>query len=149
MNSEKQPLIGMTLPQLREVAAQVGAKPFAAKQMAAWLYRRRVTSVDLMTDLSKEVRTRLAQSYEVGREEPLESAVSADGTVKYLFRGAGGRDIESVYIPDGERATLCVSSQAGCRMNCSFCMTGRGGFDGQLSAAQIINSRQVFSDRAR
>lgn len=139
----KMPLIGLTIEGLRKVCADVGAKPFAAKQMAAWIYERRVTEIDAMTDLSKAVRQRLSERYTIGREAPKEEAVSADGTVKYLFEGAAGRDIESVSIPDGDRLTLCISSQAGCRMNCAFCMTGRGGFNGQLSAARIIN--QVLS----
>lgn len=144
MDSESlTPLIGMTLPELREVAAQVGLKPFAAKQMAAWLYQRRVRSIDDMTDLSKVARDRLKKAYRIGLESPKAEAKSADGTVKYLFEGAGGRDVESVYIPDKDRATLCVSSQAGCKMNCSFCMTGRQGFHGNLTAARIIN--QILS----
>ncbi|MCH5219315.1 MAG: 23S rRNA (adenine(2503)-C(2))-methyltransferase RlmN [Muribaculaceae bacterium] len=141
--NSRQPLIGMTLEQLREVCAEVGAKPFAAKQLARWLYVARVTEIDAMTDLSKDVRVRLAARFIVGRESPLKSVTSVDGTVKYLFRGSQGRDIEAVYIPDGERATLCVSSQAGCRMGCKFCMTGRQGYHGNLTTAQIIN--QILS----
>lgn len=141
--SPKRPLIGLTLEQLKEVAAEVGLKPFAAKQMAAWLYQRRATSFDQMTDLSKSAREKLSALYEVGRRAPKAEARSIDGTAKYLFEGAGGRDVEAVYIPDRERATLCVSCQAGCRMGCTFCMTGRQGFHGNLSAAQIIN--QVLS----
>lgn len=137
-------LIGMNLEELRQVAASVGLKPFAAKQMAAWIYVRRAVSIDEMTDLSKDARRRLSeQGYTVGREAPHAEALSADGTGKYLFRGAGGHDVEAVFIPDRERATLCVSSQAGCKMACTFCMTGRQGFHGNLSAAQIIN--QVLS----
>lgn len=138
-----QPLIGMNVEQLREVAAAVGLRPFAAKQMARWLYEARVTDTDAMTDLSLAARARLREAYAVGREEPKAEARSVDGTVKYLFEGAGGRDVESVYIPDHDRATLCVSSQAGCRMGCTFCMTGRQGFHGNLTAAGIIN--QVLS----
>ncbi len=137
------PLIGKTLEGLREVAAEVGLKPFAAKQMAAWLYQRRVSSIDQMTDLSKKARELLARKYSIGLEAPKAQAISSDGTAKYLFEGAGDRDVEAVFIPDRERATLCVSSQAGCKMNCSFCMTGRQGFHGNLSAAQIIN--QILS----
>lgn len=133
------PLIGLTLPELREVALGVGLKPFAAKQMAAWMYQRRVSSIDEMTDLSKAARERLGQSYCIGLEQPVARAASQDGTVKYLFEGSGDRRVEAVYIPDRERATLCVSSQAGCRMGCKFCMTGRQGFHGNLSAARIIN----------
>lgn len=135
----KKPLIGLTLEQLREVAATVGLRPFAAKQMASWLYVKRVATIDAMTDLPKVAREKLAAEWCVGLRQPIAEARSEDGTVKYLFEGAGGRDIESVYIPDRDRATLCVSSQAGCKMNCSFCMTGRGGFQGNLTAAAIIN----------
>ncbi len=133
----------MTLSRLKEVAAQCGLRPFAARQIAAWLYVKRVDSIDAMTDISVAGRKKLAESYVVGRTEPLGKAVSSDGTVKYLFEGAGGRNVESVYIPDRDRATLCVSSQAGCRMNCAFCMTGRQGFHGNLTPAQIIN--QILS----
>lgn len=139
----KKKLIGLNLEELKEVAASVGLRPFAARQMAAWLYQRRAVSIDEMTDLSKGARTRLAEGWEIGREVPKAEARSADGTAKYLFEGAGGRDIEAVTIPDRDRTTICVSSQAGCRMNCVFCMTGRGGFQGQLDAAAIIN--QVLS----
>ncbi len=139
----KKQLLGLTLEGLREVAAQVGLRPFAAKQMAAWLYGRGVTDIDAMTDLPKAARARLKQEYTIGRTAPLQEARSTDGTAKYLFPGAPGRDIEAVYIPDRDRATLCVSSQAGCRMGCRFCMTGQGGFQGNLTAGQIIN--QVMS----
>lgn len=137
------PLIGLTLDQLREVAAECGMPAFAAKQMAQWLYEKRVTTIDAMTNLSKNARARLAERYTIGREAPKAEARSTDSTVKYLFEGVGGRDVEAVYIPDRDRATLCVSSQAGCRMGCRFCMTGRQGFHGNLTAAQIIN--QVLS----
>ncbi|MCC8072166.1 MAG: 23S rRNA (adenine(2503)-C(2))-methyltransferase RlmN [Bacteroidales bacterium] len=138
------PLIGLTLEQLRQVAAEAGLRPFAAKQMAAWLYHRRVTTIDEMTDLPKAGRQRLAElGYDVGRTAPLATAVSKDGTVKYLFEGAPRRRVEAVMIPDKERRTLCVSSQAGCRMGCAFCMTGQQGFHGHLSPAQIMN--QILS----
>lgn len=140
---EKSPLIGLDLAGLRDVAAQVGLKPFAAKQMAAWLYGRRVTDITAMTDLSKTAREKLAERFTIGREAPLAEARSSDGTVKYLFRGAQDRDVEAVMIPDKDRRTLCVSSQAGCKMRCEFCMTGRQGFHGNLSAAQIVN--QILS----
>ena len=139
----KSPLIGLTLEGLREVASKCGMPSFAVKQMAQWLYEKRATSIDQMTNLSLKARERLAQDYVIGREEPIAEARSIDGTVKYLFQGVGDRDIESVYIPDRERATLCVSSQAGCKMNCYFCMTGKQGFHGNLTAQGIIN--QVLS----
>lgn len=144
MNAEKKTsLLGMSLPQLREVAGECGLPAFAAKQIAHWLYGKRATTIDAMTDLSKRGREALAARYRTGHEAPKAASRSADGTVKYLFDGAGGHDIEAVYIPDRDRATLCVSSQAGCKMGCKFCMTGRQGFHGNLSATQIIN--QILS----
>lgn len=140
----QKPLIGLTLDGLRHVCAEAGLPAFAAKQIARRLYVNRADSLDQMTELSKAGRARLAElGYCVGLEAPLKEARSTDGTAKYLFRGQGGVDVEAVYIPDGDRATLCVSSQAGCKMACSFCMTGRQGFHGNLSAAEIIN--QVLS----
>lgn len=139
----KKPLIGIPLEGLRTIAAEAGLPPFAAKQIASWLYAKRVTDIEAMTDLSKAGRQRLSTDWWVGLSKPKEAAYSSDGTIKYLFDGAGGRDIESVYIPDSDRATLCVSSQAGCKMNCSFCATGRHGFNGNLPAAAIIN--QIMS----
>lgn len=137
------PLIGLTLAQLQVVAQECEMPRYAGAQMAKWLYDKRVKSISEMTNLSKAARERLAQEYCVGRTEPKTRVVSSDGTAKYLFEGAGGRDVEAVMIPDKERATLCISSQAGCKMNCYFCMTGRQGWHGNLSAAQIIN--QVLS----
>lgn len=143
MDGEKVKLLGMNPEQLGELAASVGLRPFAARQMAAWLYKKRVDSIDAMTDIPKAAREKLSTMCVLGREEPKDVARSSDGTAKYLFTGAPGRDVEAVYIPDRERATLCVSSQAGCRMGCKFCMTGRGGFDGNLDTGAIIN--QVLS----
>ena len=143
MNREKK-LLGKNLAELGEVASAAGLRPFAAKQMAAWLYVRRVTDIEAMTDLPKRARSWLADNgYTVGRHEPVEAAVSTDGTAKYVFDGVNGRSVEAVYIPDRDRATLCISSQAGCRMGCRFCMTGRGGWQGNLDAGDIIN--QIFS----
>ena len=143
LNNDRRPLVGLTLDGLTEIVKEAGMPVFTAKQMADWLYAKRVTTIDSMTNLSKAARERLSELYTVGRELPKAESRSKDGTVKYLFNGTGGRDIESVYIPDRERATLCVSSQAGCRMNCQFCMTGRNGFHGQLTSSAIIN--QVLS----
>ena len=150
MSTIKKPLIGLTLAELEQAAASVGLRPFAARQMARRLYVGRVTEISEMTELPKTARAALEQHYTVGRTAPSHASRSTDGTVKYLFptagyltRGDGGRDIEAVYIPDRDRATLCVSSQAGCRMGCRFCMTGRQGYHGDLSAAGIIN--QILS----
>lgn len=139
----KKPLIGMTLSELRNVAAECGLPGFAAKQIARRLYVNRSASIDEMTELSKRGREALGERYCVGLQAPKAAAKSSDGTVKYLFEGAGGRDVEAVYIPDRDRATLCISSQAGCRMGCTFCMTGRQGFHGHLATWQILN--QIMS----
>lgn len=138
-----EPLLGKSLTQLQEICATLGMPKFTAKQIAQWIYEKRVRSIDGMTNLSKAHRALLAQSYEIGITEPADKAVSVDGTVKYLFRTSTGKLVETVYIPDGERATLCVSSQMGCKMNCLFCQTGKQGFNGNLTAAEILN--QIFA----
>lgn len=140
------PLIGMTLSDLESVAAACSLPRFAAKQMARWLYEKRVRSIDGMTDISLAGRQRLNERYCIGLEAPKLRTVSVDGTAKYLFEGVGGRDIETVMIPDGDRATLCVSSQAGCKMNCRFCMTGRQGFHGDLTTRDIINQIMMVDE---
>ena len=134
-------LLGKTLTELQEVAQRVGLQKFAGKQLAEWLYVRRVTSFDEMTNISLKGREALKAQYTIGRHVPVKEAVSVDGTRKYLF-AVGDQFVESVYIPEEDRATLCVSTQAGCKMGCKFCMTGTLGFHGQLSAADILN--QIF-----
>ena len=133
-------LLGMTLDGLGAVCADLGMKPFVARQLAGWLYKQRVGSIEEMTNISKENRALLASRYEVGRKKPAEVMTSRDGTRKYAFEAvAPGQYIETVMIPDRDRATLCVSSQAGCKMGCVFCMTGRQGFHGNLSSRDIIS----------
>ena len=156
-------LLGKTLTELQEVALSVGLQKFAGKQLAEWLYVRRVSSFDEMTNISLKGREALNARYTVGRHAPVREAVSTDGTRKYLFEicqsegrsnseavqqqrgltGEAGHFVETVYIPEDDRATLCVSSQAGCKMGCRFCMTGTLGFHGHLSAADILN--QIFA----
>ncbi len=136
-------LLALSPTELRQVAAECGLPGFAATQIARRIYVNRCRDIDEMTELSKRGREELKARYTIGLTPPKAAAKSADGTVKYLFEGQGGRDVEAVYIPDHDRATLCVSSQAGCRMGCTFCMTGRQGYHGNLTAAQIIN--QVLS----
>ena len=141
-------LLGKTLSELQEVALSVGLQKFAGKQLAEWLYVRRVTSFDQMTNISLKGREALKANYVIGRHAPVREAVSTDGTRKYLFEikepiaNAQARFVETVYIPEDDRATLCVSTQVGCKMGCRFCMTGTLGFHGHLSAADILN--QVF-----
>ena len=149
-------LLGKTLAELQAVAQEVGLPRFAGKQLAEWIYVRRATSFDEMTNISLKGRETLKARYTIGRHAPVAEAISKDGTKKYLFQ-VGERQkakgdeamrqeagyIEAVYIPDDDRATLCVSTQAGCKMGCRFCMTGTLGFHGHLSAADILN--QIFS----
>lgn len=139
----KKKLLGMTLDELKDVAAEVGLPRFAAKQMAGWIYGKHVRSIDEMTNLSLAGRAALAERYDIGCVPPSDEQRSIDGTCKYLFPTESGQLVESVFIPDGDRATLCVSSQAGCRMGCRFCMTGRQKFGGNLSATDILN--QIYS----
>ena len=140
---EKKKLLGMTLDELKAVATEVGLPSFAAKQMAEWIYGKHVRSIDEMTNLSLKGRSALAEHYEIGCVPPCDSQQSIDGTAKYLFPTDNGQKVECVFIPDDDRATLCVSSQVGCRMGCRFCMTGRQGFGGNLSVTDILN--QVYS----
>lgn len=149
-------LLGKTPDELKSIAVSLGLPAFTGKQIAQWMYVKRVKTIDEMTNISKLGREKLSERYEVGVSEPLGVAVSTDGTKKYLFpvscSRAGGLNayeecredeleaaaIEAVMIPDDDRRTLCVSSQSGCRMGCKFCMTGRQGFHGHLSAADIL-----------
>lgn len=143
------PLFGMTLPELQQTVKNLGMPGFVAKQIASWLYGRKVTSIDRMTNLSLKHREMLKKEYEVGVEPPVEAMRSADGTIKYLYRVANNRFVESVYIPDDERATLCISSQVGCKMNCKFCMTGKQGFSANLTAHEILNQIHALPERER
>lgn len=136
-------LYGMTLAELQALCEQLELPRFAPKQIAKWLYSRFATDIDSMTDLSKLARERLTESCDLGLSAPLKVSTSTDGTKKYLFRTSEGEYIESALIPDGERMTLCVSSQAGCRMGCKFCATGRMGFRHHLPANEILN--QILS----
>jgi len=142
----KKKLLGLSPEELTLVAAECGLPRFAASQIARWLYVQKVDSIDQMTNLSKDARACLGDKYEVGKVLPAESFSSVDGTVKYLFpvecavpAGSEKSAIEAVVIPDGERTTLCVSSQAGCKMGCKFCMTGRQGWHGNLDPSQILS----------
>ncbi len=141
--TQKQPLLGLTLSELQAITKQLSMPLFTAKQMASWLYDKKVKTIDEMTNLSLKHRTLLNELYEVGATAPMHAMSSVDGTIKYLYQVGENSFVEAVYIPDGERATLCVSSQVGCKMNCKFCMTGKQGFTTNLSANQILN--QIIS----
>ena len=136
-------LYGASPKEIASLCEELGLPRFAAKQIVRWLYVRFVSDIDAMTDLSKVAREKLNERCVLGLSAPLKVSVSADGTKKYLFRTFAGEYIESALIPDGERMTLCVSSQAGCKMGCKFCATGRMGFRHHLSATEIIN--QILS----
>ena len=146
-NKSLQPLYGMNLEELQNLCSELAMPRFAAKQIAGWLYRRGATDIEQMSDLSKANRAKLAERYTVGLGAPVKVSCSADGTKKYLYRTAEGAAIESAYIPDGERATLCVSSQAGCRMGCRFCATARMGLQHSLSVCDILNQIASLPER--
>ena len=143
MDSEKQLLIGRTLGELKVVVGELGMPAFTANQIAKWLYQQHVTSIDEMTNISKVNREKLKALYEIGAMPPIDCQRSKDGTIKYLFPVRSGQFVETVFIPDGDRATLCVSCQVGCKMNCLFCQTGKQGFEGNLTAADILN--QIYA----
>ncbi len=143
MDNGRKRLLGMTVAELKEAVQELGMPSFTVKQIAQWLYVKHATDIAQMTNISKQNRELLAQTYEVGSLAPLDCQRSKDGTVKYLFPVENGHFVETVFIPDGERATLCVSCQVGCKMNCLFCQTGKQGWEGNLSVADIMN--QIFA----
>ena len=152
MNEAKKPLIGMSLGELKGAVKELGMPQFTASQIAQWLYQKGVATIEEMTNISKANRQRLAEHYVTGQMAPADCRRSKDGTVKYLFpvncgtaavNTARQRFVETVYIPDKDRATLCVSCQVGCRMGCRFCQTGKQGFEGNLTAADILN--QIYA----
>ena len=151
MKIEKTRLIGMTPTELKAVVTELGMPAFTAKQIAQWLYEKHVGTIEEMTNLSKQNRQLLAEHYEVGALAPIDCQRSKDGTIKYLFpvcchsmtTDQTEKFVETVFIPDHDRATLCVSCQVGCKMNCLFCQTGKQGWHGNLTAADILN--QIYA----
>ena len=140
-------LYGKTPEQLAAVCAELGMPRFAAKQLARWLYAKHVEDPMRMSDIAAAHRAKLAERFRPAFTPPARITESADGTKKYLYRTQQGAWIESAYIPDGERATLCVSSQAGCRMGCKFCATGRQGLQHSLTTAEILNQIVSLPER--
>lgn len=143
----KQPLFGKTLDELQQVVADLELPAYTAGQIAYWLYKTDVTTFLEMTNISKKVRTLLDEHFDFGVKAPAKVSESTDGTKKYLFTTAQGKFMEAAYIPDGKRHTLCVSSQVGCKMGCLFCMTGKQGFQGHLSAGEILNQLRSIPER--
>lgn len=155
-----EPLLGKSLNELQQIAIEAGLPRFVGKQLCEWIYRKRVTSFDAMTNISLKARQALQEKYCIGRIQPTAEAVSQDGTRKYLFPVSPSvgdaahsiilpkapQYIECVYLPEDDRVTLCVSTQAGCKMGCKFCMTGTLGFHGNLSAAEILAQVLHFPD---
>jgi len=135
----KDSLFGKTLNELTALAVELGLPKFTGKQMAEWLYQKDVSSIDEMTNLSKKAREILSGKFEFGLVNSTKVQESVDGTKKYLFPTVQGKFIETAMIPDDDRKTVCVSSQVGCKMGCLFCMTGKQGFQGQLTAGEIVN----------
>ena len=157
MNDDRKVLLGLSLDELKVVVCDLGMPAFTAGQILKWLYQQHVTDIDEMTNISKANRERLKEHYVVGAMPPIDCQRSKDGTIKYLFpvscrvTATNKTDLfaETVFIPDGERATLCVSCQVGCKMNCLFCQTGKQGFEGNLTAADILNQIYALPERER
>jgi len=135
----KEPLFGKTLEELKTLTTELGLPSYTAKQLCEWIYQKEVSGFDGMTNLSKKTRELLDSRFIIGLTDPIDVQESVDGTKKYLFPGTPGKYVETAYIPEKERATLCISSQVGCKMGCLFCMTGKQGFQGNLSAGEILN----------
>jgi len=132
-------LFGKTLEELKDLSVKLGLPSFTGRQLAEWLYKKEVSSFEEMTNLSLKARALLKENYHTGIISPTDVQESVDGTKKYLFPALEGKFIETAYIPDGKRQTVCVSSQVGCKMGCLFCMTGKQGFQGNLSSGDILN----------
>lgn len=148
MNKETlKPLLGMNIHELKEVTDNLRLPSFTAKQMFGWIYQKHATAIADMTNIAKKARSAMEELYTIGLMPPVETKRSVDGTVKYLFPTLSGHTVESVFIPDKERGTLCVSCQVGCRMGCKFCMTGRQGFQGNLTATDILNQIYALPER--
>ena len=139
-------LFGQTPDQLKDIVIKLGLPAFTATQLAEWMYKKRVSGFAEMTNLSKQVREKLEAAYELYLKAPVSVQTSIDGTKKYLYSSQSDKFIEAAYIPDKERATLCVSTQVGCKMGCLFCMTGKQGFQGNLSAGEILNQVQSLPE---
>ena len=136
---EKEKLFGKTLDELIVLTKRIRLPGYAARQIADWLYKKEITEIGEMSNLSKKTRDLLSGSYETGLSPPVSEATSSDGTRKYLFKVLNNKYIETAYIPEDNRATICLSCQAGCKMGCIFCLTGKQGFQGNLSSNEILN----------
>jgi 23S rRNA (adenine2503-C2)-methyltransferase len=144
---DKTPLFGKTLSELDALISGYALPKFTAKQIVDWLYCKEISSIDEMSNLSKKAREILNANHTFGLVDSVDTKISTDGTKKYLFPTEHGKYIETAMIPFKERKTVCVSSQVGCKMGCLFCMTGKQGFQGQLTAGEIINQIRNIPER--
>lgn len=142
-------LFGKTLEELKKLSLDLGLPSFTGQQLCEWLYKKDATSFEEMTNLSLKARAKLAEHFHLGLQIPTDEQESVDGTKKYLFPSGLGKFIETAYIPDAKRSTICVSSQVGCKMGCLFCMTGKQGFQGNLSAGEILNQYRSLPERRK
>lgn len=141
-----EPLFGKTIIELRLIVETLGLPGFTAGQIADWLYKKKIGTIEEMTNLSKKARDLLKERYSIGLEPYRSVQVSSDGTKKYLFNTLTGKSVETAYIPDKDRHTVCVSTQVGCKMGCLFCMTGKQGFQGNLTAGEILNQLRSINE---
>jgi 23S rRNA (adenine2503-C2)-methyltransferase len=146
---QKDLLLGNTLADLKLIVNKLELPGFVAEQLAYWLYKTNIQSFDEMTNVSKKARTLLAENFDFGVVSHVKVQESGDGTRKYLYPVSNHKFIETAYIPDLKRNTLCVSSQVGCKMGCLFCATGKQGFQAQLSAGQILNQLRSLPEREK
>ncbi|MDE2195631.1 MAG: 23S rRNA (adenine(2503)-C(2))-methyltransferase RlmN [Gammaproteobacteria bacterium] len=146
-NAAKVNLLGLDRRALEAFFAELGEQPFRARQLMQWIYHRGVADFDAMTDLGKGLRAKLRERAEVRVPEVSDEQLSDDGTRKWLLRMDAANGIETVFIPDAERGTLCISSQVGCAMDCSFCATGKQGFNRNLTTAEIVGQVWIANQR--
>ncbi|MCD4677150.1 MAG: 23S rRNA (adenine(2503)-C(2))-methyltransferase RlmN [Desulfobacula sp.] len=145
---EKERLFGKTPDQLLEWSKYNGLPSFTARQITDWLYKKEVKSIEEFSNLSKSARNKLQEQFDFGLDEPVNVSESKDGTKKYLFPVENEKTVESAYIPEKDRATLCLSTQVGCKMGCLFCMTARQGFQGNLDPGQILNQFRSLPEKS-
>jgi len=138
MTDERVNLLGLTRPELEAWCVERGGKPFRARQLMHWMYKRGATQFDEMTDLAKAFRAQLASEAEIRLPEIVTRQDAADGTIKWELKADAGQAFEMVYIPEEDRGTLCISSQVGCALDCSFCSTAQQGFNRNLTTAEIV-----------
>ncbi len=143
---EKKALFGKTLAEIQNIVEELNLPKFTAKQITDWLYKKDINSIEGMSNLSKKARLLLAENYVYGLTDSIQVQESVDGTKKYLFPTKTGHFIETAMIPDENRHTVCVSTQKGCKMNCLFCATGKQGWQGDLSATEILNQFRNISE---